>query len=325
MTALTERENALRVITRSGDPEWIPLTGDCFRLLAPSCVRERPVAGENGDDWFGCSWVWDAECFGFAPEIRKPLLLSDISEWRGKVKFPDLDSIDWQSAADRDLEGFDRKAQLLRIMMESGPFERSHHLLGFENAFIAMMEEPEDFRALIDAIADYKVKLIEKVAKYYKPDEIMFQDDLGTAKGPMISVAMYRELLKPAHRKIAEAIQKNGIMYTHHSCGHMEAFIDDLLELGVQMINPVQPMNNQAALAEKYAGKLTFEVGGESLANYEDASEEAIRSDIRRIIDTFGPHMNLVMICYPTNVRTLGSIDIAIDEIRRYGRQFYKK
>jgi uroporphyrinogen decarboxylase len=323
--SISERENALRVLTLSAEPQWVPVSADCFMFLVPSIVRERPVRGADGEDWFGCNWIWDADSFGFAPDIINPPLLEDINKWREVMRFPDLDSLDWKSAAETDLAEFDRSEKLLRIILESGPFERTHQILGFESAFIAMCEEPEEYKALIDAITDYKIKLIDKVCEFYKPDEIMAQDDLGTAKGPMISIGMYRDLLKPAHNRIGDAIRSNGVIYTHHSCGRMEAFIDDIIETGVHAINPFQPMNDLDSIARKYAGVICCDVGAETLANYPSSSEKDIRAEVRRVIDTFGPHKNLMIECFPSNVKCMHNIEIALDEARRYGSEFYTR
>ncbi|WKY45019.1 uroporphyrinogen decarboxylase family protein [Eubacteriaceae bacterium ES2] len=320
---ISEKENMLHILKRDASPGWVPITNDCYKTVVPSVIHERPPFGTDGDDWFGCTWLWDANCFGFAPEVRKAPLLDDINNWREVIKFPNLDEIDWKAAAEKDLADYDPDKQLLRILLESGPFERVSAMLGFQEAFLAMYEEPEEFKALIDAIADYKVQLINKVSEYYKPDDFMVQDDLGNATGPMMSLNMYRELLKPAHQMIGDAIRANGVFYTHHSCGKMEIFIDDLIDVGVQMINPLQPLNDQVNLAKKYADKVAFEVGAETLANYESSTEEEIRQDVRRIIDTFGPQKNLALTCFPSNAKCLHNVEIVFDEAKQYGGSFY--
>lgn len=322
---ITEKENALRVYNRTQAPEWIPVSPDSHLIVIPSVVRERPVRGADGPDWFGCNWVWDSDCLGFAPDVRNPPLLDDISRWREVVKFPNLDAIDWQTAAANDLKGVDRNEVLIRVIVESGPFERTHHLLGFQEAFLAMSEEPEEYKALIDAVAEYKVDLLNKICQYYKPDNLFPHDDLGSAQGPMMSIAMYRELLKPAHKKIVEAIRSHDVICTHHSCGKMEAFIDDLIDIGVQAINPVQPMNDFKEIARKYSSALVFDVGGDTSANYQDASEEAIRQDVMDVIDCFGPQNNLIVSCFPKNAKCLSNYDIVLDEARRYGFAFCQR
>ena len=325
MGVINQRENALRVLTGSADPEWVPFVGDCFHIVVPNMVRERPVRGADGEDWFGCKWVWDADCMGFAPNVRRPPLCADITRWREFVEFPDLDIYDWKAAGEQDLEGFDREGKLLRVIMESGPFERTQIILGFENAFLAMYEEPAEFKALIGAVTDFKIRLLGKICNYYKPDEIMLQDDLGTASGPQISLDMYREFIKPAHKKLGEAMRANDVFYTHHSCGKMDVFIGDLIEVGVRMVNPVQPMNDYDVIAGKYAGSICFEVGPESKANYPGSTEDEIRQEVRQVVDTFGPYKNLMLVCFPSNAECMHNYDIAIDEIRSYGAGFYSK
>jgi hypothetical protein len=324
--SISERENTLRILTRSGYPEWIPTTDKCLKTVFSSAVRERPNFGESGDDWFGCHWIFDKDSLGHAPDHYQPVLLDDITKWREVVKIPDLDAIDWQTVAKKDLEGYDRDKLVLRLFMESGPFERSHHILGFENAFIAMSQEPEEYKALIDAIADYKVKLIEKIAQFYAPDEIFFQDDLGSAQGPMMSMDMYRRLLKPAHKRIGETMRKHNIIYTHHSCGKMDAFIDEFLDNGVQVLNPLQPMNDWLAIITKYAGRVSFAVGIDKYINLPDASEENIRVEIRQVIDTFGPTKSLVTHLFISNAACIPrNQEIAMDELVNYGKSFYNR
>lgn len=320
---ITERENALRVLTRSGDPQWVPIVNDCMHMIFSSEVHERPAQGQDGTDWFGCHWVWDAATFGFAPDLSKPMLVEDITEWRDVVTFPDLDSIDFEAAAARDLADIDREQVVLRLFMESGPMERSHHLLGFEGAFVAMYEEPEEFKALIDAIADYKVKLIHKLMPTYRPDEVFAQDDLGGANAPMFSLEIYRELIKPAHARISEAIRSYGAIHTHHSCGRMEAFIDDLIDVGVHVLNPIQNVNDRKMIAEKYSDILSFDIGADAMAAREDSTEEDVRAEIREIIDLFGPQKNLMLMIFPSNVNCIEKYDIAIDEARKYGSRIY--
>ena len=324
MHTLTERENVLLIMTRSGDPEWIPVVSDCIDMVFPNEVKERPPRGQDGKDWFGCNWVWDDRCLGFAPDLHHPYLVKDVKTWREHVTFPDLDSIDWDAAAARDTIDVDRKNKVVRILLESGPFERSHHILGFEGAFMAMYENPEEYKALIDAITDYKVQLIQKLIDAYKPDEIFAQDDLGHNHGPMFSLEMYREFFKPAHRRISEAIRKNCVIHTHHSCGCMEAFIDDLLETGVQVLNPIQPCNDWKAIAEKYSDRVSFEVGADYYIAREDSTEEDIRNEVRMIINLFGPHKNLILGAFPSNKTCLDKIDIVLDEARNYGSGFYR-
>ena len=312
-------------MTRSGDPEWVPIVSDCIDMVFPRDVKERPQRGQNGKDWFGCNWIWDEECLGFAPDLHQPYLVDDIARWRDFVTFPDLNAIDWEAAATDYTAGIDRENKIVRILLESGPFERSHHILGFEGAFMAMYDNPDEYKELINAITDYKVNLIGKLIDAYKPDEIFAQDDLGHNSGPMFSLEIYREFIKPAHIRISEAIRSKDVIHTHHSCGCIEIFIEDLLETGVQILNPIQSCNDWKMIAEKYSDRVSFEVGADYYIARENSTEEDIRSEVRMIIDIFGPHKNTMLGVFPSNKTCLNKMDIAISEARSYGSSFYNK
>lgn len=318
---LTERENALRVITRSGDPEWIPISDECFYTIIPDAMKERPNMGEDGLDWFGCNWYWDAQSFGFA---QKPDRLSpdfdDVTRWREFVKFPDLDAIDWEASAKRDLANVDREAKLVRLFVESGPFERLHHFLAFEGAMVSMLEEPEATHELIDAIVDYKVKLFDKLAQYYKPDVVVAHDDLGMANAPMMSVDMYREFYKEAHKKIGDCLHKHGIYYLYHSCGRMQEFIGDLIECGADIINPIQSVNDQAWVQQTYGDKASFEIVTDRMVHMATTTEEELRAEMRRILDIFAPKKNVIMCPFSYQP---GYSEIMIDEIKKYSSKFF--
>ena len=316
-----KKENALKMLRLSGGARWVPLAFDAMTTIVPSPLKEKPYSEKvSGTDGFGMHWIYDNSCRAWAPDLKQPPVVTDIEHWRKQVTFPDVDKVDWESAAAKDLIGIDREDQLLVVMVELGPFERVNNLLGFENAFYDMAAEPELYKDMIDAVADYKVRLFNKMLPAYKPDIVMAHDDLGSTHGPLISLSMYRELVRPAHRRIGEAIRSNGSVYWHHSCGMMAPFIGDLIENGAQIINPLQKINNWPAVAEQYGGKVCFSVGAEGRANYTDTTEEELRQDVREIIDIFAPTKGLFVETYVLNPDLSHNIDILCDEVNRYGK-----
>lgn len=323
---MTERENALRMINRTGDPGWVPLSWNCIISEGryPSAMWERPKNGD-GEDWFGCRWVLDKPTGGYVQDPRYGWPVTDITKWREQVKFPDYEQYDWAGCAAADCSLHDRENCLVRFMMESGPFERLHSLVGLEEAMISMYTEPEAFKELIEAITDSKLKLIDKLAEYYHPDMLCINDDLGSAGGPLISPEMYREFIKPSHKRLVEAVRGHGIIYIHHSCGHMQAFIDDLIEIGVQVINPIQSMNDREYIARHYADKVSFEICLSTETDKLDVSEEVLRREVREAIDLFGPAKNFILT--PTLLATERGgrkMEIIKDEAESYGRSYYK-
>ena len=314
---ISEYENAMRILNHTGDAEWVPVSSDVFQTVIPSALRERPV-GDETQDWFGCSWVWEPRNLGWAPDLHKPYLLDDIRNWREKVVFPDVEAIDWKAAAEKDLADIDRENRIVRIMVEAGPFERTHHLLGFEETFIAMATEPEEYFALISAITDYKVKLLGLLADAYKPEVFFLHDDLGSSQGPLMSLEMYRELVKPSHMRLGAVCKEHGVIYMHHSCGCNQLFLEDLYECGARLFHPLQYFNDRHAVANQFMGRdVAFEIGIDSV-NYGGPAE--IVAEVRDVIDAFGPGKNLFCGCFASDTGKQDQSVVAIDEVRSYGR-----
>jgi len=97
-------------------------------------------------------------------------------------------------------------------------------------------------------------------------DVIAFGDDLGGQQGPLISPQLYREYYQPFHKKMWRRVkQLADVKILLHSCGGIEPFLEDLIDAGLDAVNPVQISSagmDARALKEKYSGRLTFWGGG---------------------------------------------------------------
>lgn len=306
---MTKREQLLGVYAHK-NIGYVPNFFTDFDFLKPETMDERAEAG--GKDWFGVEWE-------FVPLVMASMVkpgtkvLTDITKWREQVHFPDLDAIDWEAAAARETAGWDRENKISYLMLINGMFERTHALMGFEDAFVAMYEEPEEYQALVDAITDYKVKLIEIMGKYYHPDVLCFHDDYGANDRLLMSPELWRQFFKEPLRRVVEATHKAGIIYEHHSCGYIEPLFDELVELGIDAIDPLQITNPIRELKDKYQDRMTF-VGGYDNQNVFDrpgVTEEEIRAEVVRTMDLLAPGGSFV--AFPLTV-TFDFVPTFIDE-----------
>ncbi len=313
---MTERENLLHVINRTGKAQWIPISEDCLISILPSPIRDRPVLGEDGFDWFGCYWIFDPRLNGYVQPPSHPLPLTELSRWRDQVRFPDLEAIDWAEGAQRDLKGIDRGSNLLFIKTESGAFERLHQMYGFENAFVAMYEEPDSFLSLMEAISEFRIRLYNKIMDHYQPEIVLMMDDLGSSRGPLISLEMYRKLIKPFDARIAQAIHARGAYVAYHSCGCMQDFIGDLIEMGADMIHPFQGgINKQEKAESEYGDKVVFCNALDNLVHLPETSEQMLRAEMRRIMRLFWEKKNLIVM---PNSYAPNHSKILLDEAREF-------
>lgn len=314
---MTKKEQLLQVYNHK-NIGYVPCFFTDFDFLKPETMNERAEAG--GKDWFGVEWE-------FVPLVMAAMVkpgtkkLTDITKWREQVPFPDLDAIDWEAAAAKETANWDRENKISYVMLINGMFERTHALMGFEDAFIAMYEEPEEYQALVDAITDYKIKLIDILGKYYKPDVLCFHDDYGANDRMLMSPDLWRQFFKEPLRRVIEATHRNGIIYEHHSCGYIAPIFDELVELGIDAIDPLQITNPIRELKDKYQDRVTF-VGGYDTQNVYDrdgVTEEEIRRETQRTMEELAPGGSFV--AFPLTI-TFDFVPTFIDEHYKHAFRF---
>lgn len=324
---MTEKENYLAVL-RGEQPEWVPNFSEACSLLMPSFSIGHMMTEEK-IDFYGVAWVLDD--YGPMPAPNRKLM-TDISEWKSWVKFPDLDAIDWEKMAAEDLKNFDPNKAVNYMSGGLGGviFIPLMNMMGFENGLCAIFEEPETVAEFFDYAITFHEESIRRVVKYYKPDVIMLGDDVATAQNMMISAETYRTLLKPFYKRICDLIKSYGLPVEFHVCGKCEAIIEDLVEIGVNVWQPAQPLNDLKAIKKKYGNKLilngtwfTQGAGGTP-----GASEETVRMSVRESIDAYARGGGFVFWDgnpVGTSQDMIQKMAWVKDETLKYGKYFYKK
>ncbi|MBF7097781.1 uroporphyrinogen decarboxylase family protein [Alkalibacter mobilis] len=213
---------------------------------------------DYGKDWFGVEWVKDSSMGVVIPDPRVNFILEDVSDWQEVVKFPDLDSFDFEAAAKNSgLDQVDRSQKLIYFSLTMGPFERLHALMGFEQSLMALLSDPEECDAFFTAFMDWRCKLLDKIKKYYNPDVIMYHDDIGTQNDLFFSPETWRTLMKPHLKRATDKLHELDIFMEYHSCGKIERVVPDLVEIGVDAWQG-QDINDIMSLKDITNGKLEF-------------------------------------------------------------------
>ncbi len=332
--AVNRRENALTAL-RGEKTEFVPCFFDAFQLTPPDLMLESPpiIDGipQAGLDGFGVHQTPTQSADGaFTPTFGVPPVLTDVTEWKKQVRFPDygqFSDYDWRRSAAAVETRIDRGEYVIDTFSSKGMFERMHALMGFEQTMIALMEEPEACAELAGAIADHKIRQIELVGRYYKPDYYTYMDDYSHKLGLFMSQSLFRTVFKPQLKRIVDATHANGMMFRLHCCGKMESLLDDFLELGITAFDPVQPFHDIPAMKKKTLGRAGL-MGGldvQGVVDLEGAPEEQIRAEVRRCIDAYAADGGYVLYGASIFMRSIrerqpgGKIWAVIDECRRYG------
>ena len=257
------------------DFNWI------FPYVNPDC---QAWSYDGGIDSFGVEWI---PIEGrILPAIHKPgnPLLTDICDWRDVVKFPDVDSWDWEGSARAYSQMDDERARV--GVIPTAFFERLIDLMEFEGAALAMIEEPEETAELMQALADFNISILEHYKKYYDIDILQVHDDWGTQRAPIFSREALSEVIIPAYKRLTERAHELGVFVNTHCCGCCEDYIDEMIEAGGDMWQLQGNANPhiESKIVE-YRDRFRFDYG---VNLPEGASEDEIRQFIADVYREFG-------------------------------------
>ncbi|MBQ3017015.1 MAG: uroporphyrinogen decarboxylase [Clostridia bacterium] len=137
-------------------------------------------------------------------------------------------------------------------------FERLWSYVGMEDALVYMLTEPEFTHALLDKILEFNLKVIDILIEY-PFDAIYFGDDWGQQRGMIMGAPLWREFIKPRMREMYRRVKSSGKFVIQHSCGDIEEVFPDLIEIGLDCYQTVQPeIYDLKSIKEKYGDRLCF-------------------------------------------------------------------
>jgi uroporphyrinogen decarboxylase len=180
--------------------------------------------------------------------------------------------------------------------------EAAQGLRGWERFMMDMALEPTLAEALAQKLADRYLaevpRYLEAVGDYVQI--IQIGDDLGTQRGPQMSPEMYRRIIKPCHRQVIEGIKAHSSARGRpspyiflHSCGSIYRLIPDLIEIGVDILNPVQisaAEMDPVRLKREFGRDIVFWGGGaDSQHVLPYAAPQEVRQHVRELIEIFAP------------------------------------
>ena len=177
-----------------------------------------------------------------------------------------------------------------------GPLEGMTWLRGFEQSMMDLALNPKLTQAIMEKIVELAIAYYNKVLPQVRDwvDVIGVSDDLGGQQGPLISLEMYRKYMKPLHTRLFSTIkQHTDAAIFFHSCGSVWDFLPDLIESGIDILNPVQvgaAKMDTKALKREFGRDLVFWGGGcDTQEILPRGTPEQVRDEVKRRIDDLAP------------------------------------
>jgi uroporphyrinogen decarboxylase len=175
-------------------------------------------------------------------------------------------------------------------------YEICWYMRGLERWFVDMIENAAVCEALLDRTSRFWVDWMEGFLREVGDllDIVMIGDDLAGQQGPLFSPRFYRQVVRPRQQRVIDTIKKHsGAKIWYHTCGDCSAYISDFIEMGVDILNPVQISTrglDPGTLKSRYGRNMVFWGGGiDSQHVLPFASPEKVREEVRRNVEAFKP------------------------------------
>lgn len=186
--------------------------------------------------------------------------------------------------------------------MQCTVWENAWYMRGMEVLMMDMMTEPELAAFVLDKVTDNAVISAENFAKA-GADALFLGDDIGMQASVMMSRELYETFLKPRLKRVINAARavNPDIIIMYHSCGYVTPFIPDLIEVGVDVLNPIQPESMDfEEIFREFGDRLSFcgVLGTQTLMPF--GTPDEIKAAVGRYLDLVGPQGGL-LVC-PTHL-----------------------
>jgi len=275
-------------VRQDGD-DWLAYNADghlVARMAAGCTYFSQTCWPMAGDDWF--------DHLAELPEMMGRVMWAALPE---PMYADGLSDANVQRIADHIRRLRETHDRAIMLAVGANLFEWGTFLRRMDNFLVDLASEQAKVEALLDRLVESHLASFDRLlpAVGELVDIIQLGDDLGMESGPFMSPKMYRELFKPRHRILVERIKKAHphVKIFLHSCGSITALLDDLIDAGFEIINPVQISARDMAPAElkRHFGRdVVFWGGGcDTQKILPRGTPQQIKDHVRRNVDQFAP------------------------------------
>jgi len=312
------------------DEDVLAWSGSDGRPLIPG-PAPAPLAHDVSADAYVDGWgsLWERRPGVIYYEVvDSPIRTATIA---------DLDRYAWPDLAHPSrFVGLAERAKAIRdagyaVVALSGvsPFEQAYVSRGVEQWLLDLAGDPDFALALLRKITDLMkasvIRLLEEAGEYI--DVLITGDDLGSQTATLISPRMYRRMIKPFHAEIYQEIKKRTkAKIFYHSDGNIYPLLGDLVEIGIDLLNPVQvnagDMGDTARLKREFGDRLSFCGAIDTGWVLPNGTPDDVRAEVRRRIRDLGPGGGYILAsvhCIQPDV-PVENVIAMLDEAKAAGR-----
>jgi hypothetical protein len=324
---LTKKQNLKEVMT-GGNPDRYVNQYEFLEIIMEMPLGVEFRYGETWKDQWGITWRWPEGQLGqFPVHDEEHIVIKDITNWREQVTVPPIpmDAAAWAPAKEH-AQRIDRNELYVAPFYAPGIFEQCHHLMGIENALMALYEEPEAMKELIAAIVERELDFAKAVIEHVKPDAMFHHDDWGSQINSFLSPEMFEEFYLPAYKKVYGFYKDNGVeLIVHHSDSFAANLVPFMIDMGIDIWQGVMNTNNIPALIKEYGGKITFMGGLHSgQIDFPEWTPEIAAKFVEETCKTNGKHYFIPCLTSGLPMSSFeGVYDTVTKEIDRFSKEMF--
>jgi hypothetical protein len=279
-------------------PIW-QLMGTESLLFAPAVIPDNIARGmvidgagyppardhEINPDMFGIEWEYIAQAYGSMVRPGRPAL-RDANDWREAIRFPDVESWDWEGSAKINV-GYLKSDKYVQMWFQTGWFERLISWMDFEAAAFALVDEDQvdAVKEIMTALSDLYIEIFDKCVRHFPGiDGFCIHDDWGGQKSCFFSPDAGEDIIVPAMRKVTDFLHSKGKYCDLHSCGQIIKQVPNMIKAGWDSWSG-QPMNDTQLEYELYGDSIIIGVIPDPIPA--GATDEEIAAAAGAYVDKF--------------------------------------
>ena len=210
--------------------------------------------------------------------------------------FDDLLNFPWPSPDDFDYSTLSEQCKRWKdhalLYGFADIWERPALVRGLQNMFVDMVDRPDWVHFLGRKFTDFYKEDYTRAAEATKGriDMFLLISDLGSQRGPLISKRMFKEFVAPYIKEMCDLIHGLGAKVLFHSCGSIRSLIPELIDLGVDVLDPTQPVGDMVPemLKSEFGDRLCFHGGIDTQKLLPQGTPEEVRAEVKRYEDVLG-------------------------------------
>ena len=269
------------------DLRWIPLS------FSGPVERSAVPLGSEGTDFWGCRFRKAENEFNTYYEFDfHPLKEARTVEDIQNHSWPSLEWWDY-SAVSEAIEAANQGGKRANMFFAGGAFETPWYLRSFEGLMLDFYQNPEIARAICSRVQEFYLQRALRVidAGKGKIDIIGSGGDIGGERGLMLHPDVWRKQIKPYTAKLISTFKQKGLKTFYHSCGSLVPVIDDLIEAGLDILDPIQVTAagmSPEELFPAFGDRICFHGAIDEVNLLPHATASEVYRETMRIIDILG-------------------------------------